>query len=97
MSAELLSILPNLSIGALSIVALVYVTYLFNKNLKDQAERHAKLTADQLTNHQTMLDERELAMRRLEKDIRDNLLVQLNKNTIAFDRVIDHLEHAIRN
>lgn len=37
------------------------------------------------------IDERDQAMRSLEKEVRSEIMSQLNKNTTAFDRVIDHL------
>lgn len=62
MSADAIaSVLPNLSIGVVCIIALVYVTREFLKKL----------------------DERESAMRILEKDIRERVTLHLMENTNA--------------
>lgn len=84
----LLNILPNLSIGVVSIGGLVYVVLQFLKALDQRADKH-----------ETAMGEREQAMRNLEADVRRNLTDQLSKNTIALtevskilSRVVNHLD-----
>ena len=70
MSAEILAILPNLSIGVVSVVALVYVCIKFLEHLKSQSEGHA-----------VAMNERETAMRVVEREVRTTIMGQLAKNT----------------
>lgn len=85
---EFLSILPNLSIGVICVLALVYVVLKFLDALKEMRGSHEKA-----------MHEREMAMRNVEADVRKNLTEVLSKATIAIDsnskvmgRVIRHLD-----
>jgi len=69
---EILSILPNLSIGVVSILGLVYVVLKFLKALDDRADKHEK----------AMLT-REQSLRDVETDVRKFLTEQLSQNTMA--------------
>ena len=77
---DLLTILPNLSIGVVSILALVYVTMTFLKHLKHERLEERKERVED-----------EKAFRSLEREIRDNIMGQLNENTRVFTRVLDHI------
>ena len=84
----LLSILPNLSIGVVSIGALVYITLAFIKVLEVRAEKHEKA-----------MQAREDALRQVEKDIRTELIGVLGRsndtiaqNTKVMERVMNHLD-----
>lgn len=88
-TTSIASILPNLSIATVSIVALVIVVRLFVNHLKEQ-----KLNDD--IRH----DKKDQAFRDLEREIRTNVMKQLSDNTIAmtnsakgYERVIDHLNY----
>lgn len=88
MTPDLLTILPNLSIGVVSIGALVYVVLRFLKTLDDRADKH-----------EGAMKEREMAMRALETSVRQSLTehlslasVALQENTKALARVIRHLD-----
>lgn len=88
MSAELLSILPNLSIGVVSIAGLVYVVLQFLKALDTRADKHERA-----------MTEREASLRAVETDVRRFLTDQLSQNTIALQentkvmaRVVRHLD-----
>jgi hypothetical protein len=59
MSPELLSVLPNLSIGVVSIGGLVYVVLQFLKALDNRADKHEKA-----------MTEREASLRAVETDVR---------------------------
>ena len=74
MESSLLSVLPNLSIGVVSIAALVYITLQFLKTLDARSDKHERA-----------MKEREDAMRTLETDIRRGLTTQLAQNTIALN------------
>ena len=86
----LVSILPNLSIGVVSIGGLIYVTLKFLTTLDLRADRH-----------EMAMKERENAMRKLESDVRNTLAAQLientnalTENTRALARIIRHLDGA---
>lgn len=79
-AASLISILPNLSIGVISVLALVYVTIHFLKHLNTI---HAEHTAD--------LKEREAYLREVEKEVRSSITGQLNENTRILERVMQRL------
>ncbi len=88
MSPELLSILPNLSIGVVSIAGLVYVMLQFLKALDNRADKHEKA-----------MSEREASLWAVETDVRRFLTDQLFQNTIALQentkvmgRVVRHLD-----
>jgi tRNA(Met) C34 N-acetyltransferase TmcA len=88
MSPELLSVLPNLSIGVVSIGGLVYVVLQFLKALDNRADKHEKA-----------MTEREASLRAVETDVRRFLTDQLSQNTIALQentkvmgRVVRHLD-----
>lgn len=80
---EFLSILPNLSIGVISVLALVYVTRQFIDHLKAQHK-----------DHMLEVKEREHAMRSLENEVRKEIMGQLSLNTNAMSRVVEHLNRA---
>jgi hypothetical protein len=80
--SSLLSILPNLSIGVICIMALIYVTTQFLKSLKEQHETF-----------RTEIKEREIALRTLESEVRTSIMKQLQENTKAFDRVMNHIKY----
>ena len=77
---DILTILPNLSIGVISILALVWVTRQFLVHLKEERmlERQERR-------------ENEISFRSLEKEIRGNIMGQLNENTKMFERVLRHI------
>lgn len=70
--ASLISILPNLSIGVVSIIGLVYVVLKFLAALDTRAEKH-----------EAAMQEREEALRGVEKDVRESLYKHLSESTNA--------------
>lgn len=78
---QILSVLPNLSIAAVAIVALVYVIRLFVTHLEKRDKEHWM-----------EVQERETAMRALEKEVRENIMKQLGQNTHAFEKVMDYMK-----
>lgn len=88
MGPEFLSILPNLSIGVISVGALVYVALDFRKAMDARAERH-----------EAAMQERENALRVVEKEVRTELVGALQKSTSVIaengkvmERVVRHLD-----
>ena len=87
--AAFISILPNLSIGVVSILGLIYVTLKFLKTLDSRADKHER-----------SMQEREEALRRVEADVRESLYTHLSEstgalreNTKILSRVITHLDN----
>jgi hypothetical protein len=89
MDTSLLSILPNLSIGVVSVVALVYTVLQFLKALDSQAKRHEQAIA-----------ERETSLRDVESHVRNMLAssltqasIALEQNTRVLTRIISKLDN----
>lgn len=80
------SILPNLSIGVVSILGLVYVVIRFLQALDDRADKH-----------EVAMTKREEAIRNLESDVRRNLTDQLAKNTVALTDVARVMGRVVRH
>jgi|GEM_PF-2774556 len=85
---SLLSVLPNLSIGVVSVGALVYVALDFRKAMDKRAERH-----------EASMKEREDALRQVEREVRTELVGSLQKSTSVIsenskimERVVNHLD-----
>ncbi|KKM81322.1 hypothetical protein LCGC14_1331060 [marine sediment metagenome] len=78
---DFLTILPNLSIGVIAILALVYLS----KKFLDRLESKDKEFTKELGN-------REDAFRALEKEVRTTVMQQLADNTHAFKKVINHID-----
>lgn len=70
MEPTLLTILPNLSIGVISVLSLVYVTLKFTETMDKRSLRHEEA-----------MEERENALRELEREVRTNILDKLSSNT----------------
>lgn len=88
METSLLTILPNLSIGVISILGLIYVTMKFLEALDKR-----------VASHEAAMKEREQALRDVEKDVRSSLYKHLaestnalQQNTQVLARVINHLD-----
>ena len=89
MDTSLLSILPNLSIGVISILGLIYVVLKFLDALDKRAVQHS-----------VAMQEREEALRAVEKDVRESLYKHLSESTMALQentkvlaRVMNHLDN----
>jgi hypothetical protein len=88
MEQSIFTILPNLSIGVISILALVYTVLKFLAALDARSVQHNE-----------SLKEREFALRAVEKDVRENLYLHLTQSTSALQentkvllRVTNHLD-----
>jgi hypothetical protein len=80
-----LSTLPNLSIGVVAVIGLVYISIKHNDALDNQ--RTAFLVA---------LSEQNKAFRELESSVRQQLADQLTKNTVALSEVARVLGKVVR-
>ena len=84
MEASLLTILPNLSIGVISVFSLVYVVQKFLVHLDERTTRHEK----------AML-ERETQIRAVEADVRTTVLTQLSLNTASMNDTAKVMERVM--
>ncbi|MEQ9135766.1 MAG: hypothetical protein RLO51_11195 [Thalassobaculum sp.] len=78
---DFLTVLPNLSIGVVSVLALVYITREFIKHLNYV---HSE--------HMGELKEREQEIRSVEREVRLSVTAQLAENTRTMERVIQALD-----
>lgn len=86
--STIIEMLPNLSIGVVSVLGLIYVSRVYLQAIDRRDERHA-----------SAMKEREQALRDVEKDVRSNLYAHLSESTAALQentkvlsRVISHLD-----
>ena len=84
MESSILTVLPNLSIGVVCIGALVYVCNQFLKHLDERARQH-----------EASMQEREVALREVEKEVRNTVMGQLSRNTEIMNTTSKVLERAI--
>jgi len=92
---SLASILPNLSIGVVSILLTAFITVNFIRSLREQADKHSQHISDMQTAHQVAMNEREDSMRKLEKEIRETLILNLSRSAQTMDRNVQVLERVI--
>ena len=74
---ELISILPNLGIGVVAVLSLVYVTKQFLEHLREIHKEHKEDLAEQRKE-----------IREVEKEVRTNITAQLSKNTHVMEQAL---------
>lgn len=79
-ATEFLSILPNLSIGVIAVLGMIYLVRYFT----DKAEIAHRFHLRQLEQY----DER---MRGFEKEVRETTMARLEENTRLFQRIVELL------
>lgn len=103
MEAGIISSLSELSVPAISVIAIAYMLLKTNesrelntKNFLEAMESKRKddhaLLQWMRIEHEASMKEREMAFRALEKEVRTNILEQLSKNSLIMERVITHLD-----
>lgn len=92
MESSLFTIIPNLGIGVVAIITLGYVTREFINHLRLVHQEHKDVMGKLHSEHLTELKEREVAIREVEKEVRQNITEQLSQNTQVMDRVVKALE-----
>lgn len=88
---EWLSVLPNLSIGVISVIALAYLSLKHQEAVKIQRDDFLGVLKEIRTEHESRMQERELAFRSLEKEVRSTIMEQLAENTATMKQVIAHI------
>lgn len=92
METTLLSVLPELSIGALSVVALSYIMIKNNESRERNTQNFLVALSDMRKEHDLAMKEREGAFRALEKEVREKILNQLTEAARIMERVVSHLD-----
>jgi hypothetical protein len=93
METQILSALPNLSIGVIAVLAFAYTTIKNNESRERNTQNFINTLDAMRLQHEKAMNERELAFRALEREVRTQILEQLSKNTSTMERVMTHLEH----
>lgn len=103
---SLLNILPNLSIGVVSVVALAHLSLKHGETQAKSQEAFIKTLDGRAEKHEAAMQERETALRAVEKEVRTEVSVQLTASTASLkdtakimqensrimERVITHLD-----
>lgn len=76
----------NLGIGGFAILVM---WWMYDSNTKER-NRHDEAATNERSHYIAQMTEREVAFRQLEEKVRDKVMTQLNENTKAFQRVLDH-------
>lgn len=102
----LLNILPNLSIGVVSVISLAYLSLRHGDTQAKSQEAFIKTLDARAEKHELAMKEREVALRQVEKEVRTEVSVQLSASTASLkdtakimaensrimERVINHLD-----
>lgn len=93
MSAELLTILPNLSIGVVAVLAFAWISLKNSEVQEKNQERFIKALDERARAHEASMTERENALRTVEREIRTELSKVLSEATRVMENVVDHIKH----
>lgn len=92
MEAGILSSLSELSVPAISVIAIAYMLIKTNESRERNTQSFLAELDKMRFEHETAMKEREYALRSLEKEVRTSILEQLAKNSQIMERVINHLD-----
>jgi len=95
METAFLTALPNLSIGALSVVVMAYMMIKNNESRETNTKRFLDTLESMRSQHEAAMKERESAFRELEREVRNKILSQLTDNSKIMERVIGHLDRRL--
>lgn len=96
METSFLSVLPNLSIGVVSVLALAYLSLRHALTQKEAQDKFVKTLDDRADKHEKAMLEREQALRSVESEVRRNLTDQLVQNTVALKGNSDAFSNSTR-
>lgn len=93
-----ITVLPNLSIGVVSVVALTYITIEHGKSARVQQDSFLSALDNRADRHEKSMNERENALRNVEKEVRTEISTHLTASTqtikeasIVMERVLQRL------
>lgn len=99
MESSLWTILPNLSIGVIAVVALAYTTLKSRESNERQQTEFLNALDSRSERHEIAMKEREDHLRKVEFEVRNNILNQLSQNNQlmaetakTLERVMTHLD-----
>lgn len=92
METSILSSLSDLSVPAISVIAIAYMLIKTNESREVNTKNFLDALQNMRDEHEIAMKERELALRSLEKEVRTSILEQLSKNSQIMERVINHLD-----
>lgn len=92
MEAGILSALSDLSVPAISVIAIAYMLIKTNESREKNTLAFLSSLDKMRQEHEVAMKERENALRSLEKEVRTSILEQLSKNSQILERVINHLD-----
>lgn len=95
MESAFFTALPNLSIGALSVITMAYMMIKNNESRERNTQSFLTTLDNMRTQHETAMKERETAFRDLEREVRNKILSQLTDNSKIMERVISHLDRRL--
>lgn len=98
-AASFLTVLPNLSIGVVAVLALAYLSLVHSRAQKETQEQFMKALDDRATKHESAMQEREEALRSVEREVRSTFSKHLlestralEENTKVLSRVVSKLD-----
>lgn len=89
---DILSILPNLGIGVVAVLSLVYVAKEFIAAQRASQDEHRKQITQMHSDHMKELRERELAIRDVEREVRTEVNEQLSRSSTIMERAVRVLD-----
>ena len=92
MEAGVLSALSDLSVPAISVIAIAYMLIKTNESRETNTKNFLDALQNMRSEHESSMKERETAFRGLEREVRTSILEQLSKNSQIMERVINHLD-----
>lgn len=96
MDSSLLALLPNLSIGVISVLALAYLSLRHGEAQKSSQDVFIRTLDARADKHALAMEAREASMRDLETSVRNNLVEQISRNTVALIDTTKVLERVVR-
>lgn len=92
MEAGVLSALSDLSVPAISVIAIAYMLIKTNESRETNTKNFLDALQNMRSEHESSMKELETAFRGLEREVRTSILEQLSKNSQIMERVINHLD-----
>lgn len=90
---DVLTVLPNLSIGVVAIITLGYITREFIKHLRSMHQEHKLQLSELHREHLIELKERETALREVEREVRTTIAEQLSRASQVIERAVHFLDN----
>lgn len=93
----LLSILPNLSVPVVAVLALAYLSLNHSRVQKENQDTFVTTLDTRADKHEMAMAKREESIRQLEQSVRESMSEQLTKNTVALIDVAKVLGRVVRH